>query len=57
MTPSEAEAHMKQLLQDAYDRGVAVERQRCAGIVKAARMGERDTDLRSIIYAIENPSE
>jgi hypothetical protein len=52
---AEAEARLKQLLQDAYDRGVAVERQRCAGIVKAARMGERDTDFRSIIYAIENP--
>lgn len=31
------------------------ERKRCAAIAQAARVGERDTDLRSIIYAIKNP--
>lgn len=31
------------------------ERLRCAGIVSAARCGERDSDLRSIIYAIKHP--
>ncbi len=34
---------------------VKAERARCASIVKAARFGERDCDLRSIILAIENP--
>ena len=32
---------------------VKAERARCAAIVREAREGERDGDLRSIIYAIE----
>lgn len=39
------------LVQDA----VEAERERCASIVQEARNGDRDTDLRSIIYAIKNP--
>lgn len=35
---------------------VELERERCAGIVKCARFGEIDGDLRSLIHRIENPS-
>lgn len=34
---------------------VARERDRCANIVSEARFGERDSDLRSLLYAIRNP--
>lgn len=34
---------------------VELERARCAAVVQAAREGERDSDLRSIIHGIENP--
>jgi hypothetical protein len=34
---------------------VMAERERCAAIVQAAREGEQDSDLRSIIHAIKNP--
>ena len=34
---------------------VELERARCAAVVLAAREGERDSDLRSIIHGIENP--
>lgn len=44
-------------LRAAIAGAIEEERMRCAGIVSAARMGERDTDLRSIIYAINNPLE
>lgn len=37
------------------DAAVAAERERCAQVVQDAREGKRDTDLRSIIYAIRNP--
>lgn len=37
-------------------RGVTRERERCAAIVQAAREGEIDGDLRSIIHRIKNPS-
>lgn len=38
---------------ETWDRATARERKRCAGIVKAARFGEIDGDLRSLIGRIE----
>ena len=42
-------------LRAVVDAAVAEERKRCAAIVQAARHGEIDNDLRSIIHRIENP--
>ena len=37
------------------DAAIADERARCAAIVQEARHGERDNDLRCLIFAIEHP--
>lgn len=52
----EGEDDIANLLKWSFERAINDERTRCAGIVQEAREGERDTDLRSIIHAINNPS-
>lgn len=42
------------VVQRGASRAVEIERDRCAAIVMAARMGEIDTDFRSILYRIKS---
>lgn len=46
-----------QFRQIREDNLIAAERARCIAIVQAAREGEGDSDLRSIMYEIRNPKD
>lgn len=53
--PEHLEGSLWNLFSVGFLAATKIERERCAAVLNAARMGEIDTDLRSIRAYIENP--